>query len=427
MLSHEVSASSTDGRDMTRKTEDTVDDEVGSMDMDLDDVKPESPIQDLPLKVKAKSNNEEQKKVSSKDHAMNDAAKMDGDHLQHIATSTLFKSETMLSAWTKEEYGSLSHDKGAHAPQVTLTAAEKLAYSMPSDQQKRIAMAKATAEALTKLESQREKQLIKEKRRQQDLEKFKMNSKVHKEKVQRIQEVVQLQASQRESQVQDRRAQPVRQTQQQARQSQLADIAGTRGLVQSNQRASPQETQRLVYQTRNSKSTPKIEPQEVPYSSDSGREQPNSAQLRQAKQSSFQPPAQVPVQQSPMEAPTASIKEPSTGPAQRSSEVSTPETTGHAPREPTRGNHRRINSMDYNPHMSQSMGSLNVPEQYNQGHQEAGERAFGQPFCKRLDVGQHEPNHRRSHSDPTNLIGTCTMLVLSTGLCHLTNVFKDTL
>ncbi|KAG0363153.1 hypothetical protein BG005_002668 [Podila minutissima] len=348
MLSHEVSASSTDGRDMTRKTEDTVDDEVGSMDMDLDDVKPESPIQDLPLKFKAKSDIEEQKKVSSKDHAMNDAAKMDGDHLQHIATSTLFKSETMLSAWTKEEYGSLSHDKGAHAPQVTLTAAEKLAYSMPSDQQKRIAMAKATAEALTKLESQREKQLIKEKRRQQDLEKFKMNSKVHKEKVQRIQEVVQLQASQRESQVQDRRAQPVRQTQQQARQSQLADIAGTRGLVQSNQRASPQETQRLVYQTRNSKSTPKIEPQEVPYSSDSGREQPNSAQLRQAKQSSFQPPAQVPVQQSPMEAPTASIKEPSTGPAQRS-------------------------------------------------------------------------------SGPTNLIGTYTMLVLSTGLCHLTNVFKDTL
>ncbi|KAG0098175.1 Dcp1p-Dcp2p decapping enzyme complex alpha subunit [Podila epicladia] len=400
MLSHEVSASSTDDRDMTRKTEDTVDDEKGSMDMELDDIKSEPSIQDVSLKAKAELNNEEQKKeASSKDHAMNDAPKMDGDHLQHVATSTLFKSETLLSASTKEEYGSLPHDKSAHAPHVTLTAAEKLAYSMPSDQQKRITIAKATAEALVKLESQREKQLIKEKRRQQDLEKFKVNSKVHKEKVQRIQEVVQLQASQRESQVQDRRAQPVRQTQQQARQSQLADIAGTRGPVQTNQRASPQETQRLVYQTRNSKSTTKIEPQEAPYSSDSGREQPNSTQLRQAKQSALQPPTQVPVQQSPMEIPTVSTKEPSIGPAQRSSGASTPETKGHVPRESTRGNHRRINSMDYNSHISQSMGSLNVPEQYNQGHQEASERAFGLPFSKRLDIGQHEPNHRRSHSD----------------------------
>ncbi|KAF9315858.1 hypothetical protein BG003_002598 [Podila horticola] len=385
---------------MAREMEDTVDEEMGSMDMDLDEIMPEPLVQDMPLKIEAESDFEEPKKEISQDGlAMNDASRMDGDHVQHIATSTLSKSETILSASTKEECGSLPNDKSAHVPQVALTAAEKLAYSMPSDQQKRIAMAKATAEALTKLESQREKQLIKEKRRQQDLEKFKVNSKVHKEKVQRIQEVVQLQASQRESQVQDRRAQPVRQTQQQARQSQLADIAGTRGLVQNNQRVSPQETQRLVYQTRNSKSTPKTEPQEVPYSSDSGREQPNNAQLRQAKQSSFQSPVQVLVQQSPMEAPAASIKEPSAGPAHRSSGASTPETKGHVPRELTRGNHRRINSMDYNPHMSQSMGSLNVPEQYSQGHQEAGERTFGQPFSKRLDVGQHEPNHRRSHSD----------------------------
>ncbi|KAG0027675.1 hypothetical protein BGZ81_005374 [Podila clonocystis] len=399
MLSHEVSASSADDRDVVRRKEDTADDEMGSMDMDLDEGMLEPPIQDLPLTVKSESDIEDQKKeVSPKDDAMNDATKMDDDQLQHIPAFTLPKSENMLSTSTKEEYRSLPH-KGARVPQLTLTAAEKLAYGMPSDQQKRIAMAKATAEALTKLESQREKQSIKEKRRQQDLEKFKVNSKVHREKVQRIQEVVQLQASQRETQVQDRRAQPVRQTQQQARQNQLADVAGTRGLVQSNQRSSPLETQRLVYQTRNSKSTPKTEPQDAPYSSDSGREQPNNAQLRQTKQSSFQPPDQVPVQQSPMEVPTASIKEPSTGPAQRSSGASTPETKGSVPREPTRGSHRRINSMDYNPHLSQSMGALNVPEQYNQGRQEVGERTFGQPFSKRLDVGQHEPNHRRSHSD----------------------------
>ncbi|KAF9431082.1 Dcp1p-Dcp2p decapping enzyme complex alpha subunit [Podila epigama] len=412
MLSQELSVEGNMEDDNTvNKSEKLERSKVSDMDMDIDqDSTIQTHVKGAQMDVNAELD------VQRGDHAIRD---VNTDQLHSHNSLVLDVSSSTHAAQVSREPTQPKHgqsesiskqgqsdamaSRNIYIPKVTLTAAEQQAYSMPSEKQKRAAIAKATAAAVLKLEVQREKQAIKERRRQEEVEKLKMNTKAYRAKVQKMQEAAQLLASQKENQVQDRRAQPVRQTQQQARMNQASDTISTRGQGQHGQRSAAQETPRL-YQTRGSRSAaPRTEPQQEASQTPDNREQSSNSQATQrgqAKQSSQQQ-SQQPQKPSSTKVTGEGMEEQRGGVAKnRGSSPSPPGTKAVASQESTRGNHRRINSMEYNPQMSQSMGSLGSAGQYGESYEGAGDNQYGQPPSKRLDVGLHpEVSHRRSHSD----------------------------
>ncbi|KAG0342707.1 Dcp1p-Dcp2p decapping enzyme complex alpha subunit, partial [Podila humilis] len=416
MLSQEVLVVSEE-REGGCKSEHKVEEDRSLMDMDVDDMSSANAQQ---IQLKMDEEIESGKRLMrSGAHTMKDGRPVPFHGFQDSAVSDhpIFVSDTTAAAATKVGPQCINVIPSIVLP-IALTAAEHLAYSVPSDHEKRIAVATATAQAQQKLNLQRNRHLTKENKRQQDMAKFKKNSMVHKEKVQRIQEVVQLQASQRENQMQDRRAQPVRQTQQQARLNQSGDVTSARGAAQNSQRVQAQEVQRLAYQTRNAKATLKIESQDVSSNTNNGRDlsdaTPTSTapqhhgQTKQALQIHDQPlsqgtiPTQTHIQlaqQLREDSSELCLNDHSVEPM-RSSRGSTPESKVYSVGELIPENHRRVISIDYNPYMSRSAGSVNVVEQYSDYQQDTGESGMGHSAIKRLDHVQHlEPNHKRSHSD----------------------------
>ncbi|KAF9348611.1 Dcp1p-Dcp2p decapping enzyme complex alpha subunit [Mortierella sp. AD094] len=310
----------------------------------------------------------------------NDAVK----HKHHVAAASVIEDVEMREA----DIGSTV--TSCPLPTPALTLAEKMAYEPPSDQEKRQAIEKASAQAMHRIERQGELQAAKECKMREDVERFKEKSRIRKEKAQKrkLQEV-------NEAPIQDRRAQPVRQINQQQGKQSNSDTALSRGQSQGSQRqvSSPQDQQRLVYQTRQSKAafrteaqqqsaqnSPRVQPRGVQYPGNT-KEQVQSS-LDSLSQPSAQRDQQAMVNDSDSVSPQERTEQRAHGlSGQKMLELG--DATRH---------HRRINSMDRQIHISQSHNPP-TPEQRDI-------EQYSQPYVKRLDVGQHsDPNHRRSHSD----------------------------
>ncbi|KAF9961208.1 Dcp1p-Dcp2p decapping enzyme complex alpha subunit, partial [Mortierella alpina] len=285
---------------------------------------------------------------------------------------------------------------GGNVPAVALSSAEQMAYGTPSNQERMLTMAKARAVAASKLNHQRQEQAIKERKLREDTEKFRERSRIRKEKAQehKTQEVNEV------PQIQDRRAQPVRQiNQQQGRQSNNQEASGLRGQNQGAQRtASPQDQQRIPYTTRQSRAGSRLDAQLSAQNSPKGqpRAMQNSASQKGQDSPSGEPTARL--QGSRDTFPNRS--EP-TSPSESRSEQPTPVHSdqrmlhpGDVPRL-----HRRISSMDHNfAHGQSPKQTGSDPAAGNQ--RDVADMEYGQPFIKRLDIGQlGESSHRRSHSD----------------------------
>ncbi|KAF9115909.1 Dcp1p-Dcp2p decapping enzyme complex alpha subunit [Mortierella sp. AM989] len=280
-----------------------------------------------------------------------------------------------------KEFGTVPSVISSPLPTPALTVAEKLAYEPPSDLEKKKAIEKAKAEATYRIERQGEFQAAKENKAREDVERFKERSRIRKEKAQKrkLQEV-------NEAPIQDRRAQPVRQiNQQQGRQS-SSDTTLLRGQSQSSQRqvSSPQDSQRLVYLTRQSKAqqqstqnSPKVQPHTTQYPSNVKDQGQSPGELLS------QPSLQRDQQSVTSDLDALSPQEHASGSSsQKMLEI-----------EDASRHHRRINLMDHQIHMSQ-------PHEPSTSEQRGITEQYGQTYIKRLDVGQHgESNHRRSHSD----------------------------
>ncbi|CAO3571445.1 unnamed protein product [Mortierella alpina] len=280
-------------------------------------------------------------------------------------------------------------------PAIALSSTEQMAYAPPSNQERILVMAKARAVAASKLNHQRQEQAVREKKLREDTEKFRERSRIRKEKAQehKTQEVNEA------PQVQDRRAQPVRQiNQQQGRQSNL-EISGGRGQNQGVQRtASPQDQQRIPYLTRQSRAGSRLDAQQSTQNSPKGqaRAMQNTASQKGQDSPLGEPTTRLqvmggdafPNRSEPTSPSESRSEQPTTVPSDQ--RMLHPE---HVPR------HRRISSMDH------SFAHVQSPTQPGSAPAAAGQRdmaemEYGQPFLKRLDVGQHgESSHRRSHSD----------------------------
>ncbi|KAG0201933.1 Dcp1p-Dcp2p decapping enzyme complex alpha subunit [Mortierella sp. GBA30] len=274
-------------------------------------------------------------------------------------------------------------------PTPALTIVEQIAYEPASSREKILAMAKARTVAASKLQLQREQQAIKERKLQEDTEKFRERSRIRKEKAQerKTQEVSEAPP------IQDRRAQPVRQiNQQQGKQQETSTLRGQNQGVQRT--ASPQDQQRTPYTTRQSRAgsrldqsaqnSPKVQARPMQYIGQKDQEgSPREPMTR------FQnaPGDSFPSRSEPTS--------PNPAPSEQAMPSGTDQRMLHPENVPRA--HRRINSMDRNFAHSQS------PNQVRSDLTAAGQAAdrfYGQPFIKRLDGGQHgEPSHRRSHSD----------------------------
>ncbi|KAF9956573.1 Dcp1p-Dcp2p decapping enzyme complex alpha subunit [Mortierella alpina] len=285
---------------------------------------------------------------------------------------------------------------GSTLPAIALSTTEQMAYAPPSNQEKILAMAKARAVAASKLNHQRQEQAVKEKKLREDTEKFRERSRIRKEKAQerKTQEVNEA------PQVQDRRAQPVRQiNQQQGRQSNQ-ETSGVRGQNQGVQRtASPQDQQRIPYSTRQSRAGSRLDAQLSAQNSPKGqaRAMQNSASQKGQDSPLGEPTTRLqvmggdafPNRSEPTSPSELRSEQPTTGPSdQRKLHP------GDAPR-----HHRRISSMDHSfAHVQSPKQTGSAPAAANQ--RDMAEMEYGQPFIKRLDVGQlGESSHRRSHSD----------------------------
>ncbi|KAF9982950.1 Dcp1p-Dcp2p decapping enzyme complex alpha subunit, partial [Mortierella antarctica] len=285
---------------------------------------------------------------------------------------------------------------GGTLPVVALSTTEQMAYGPPSSQERMLAMAKARAVAASKLNHQRQEQAIKERKLREDTDKFRERSRIRKEKAQehKTQEVNET------PQVQDRRAQPVRQiNQQQGRQSNQ-ETSGVRGQNQGVQRtASPQDQQRIPYSTRQSRAGSRLDAQLSAQNSPKGQARAMQTSANQKGQDSSMGEPTTRLQALGGDA-FPNRSEP-TSPSESRSEQSTAVPSdqrmlhpGDVPR-----HHRRISSMDHSfAHVQSPKQTGSVPAAANQ--RDMTDMEYGQPFIKRLDVGQlGEPSHRRSHSD----------------------------
>ncbi|KAG0328299.1 Dcp1p-Dcp2p decapping enzyme complex alpha subunit [Dissophora globulifera] len=280
-----------------------------------------------------------------------------------------------------------------------LTTAEQIAYQPPSDLDKVQALAKARVEATCKMEKQVEEQASKAEKMQEDIERFKEKSRMRKDKAEKwkLQEAS-------EPPVQDRRAQPVRLINQQQGRQLNSDAPVLRGQSQGAQRqvSSPQDQQRLVYSTRQSKAASRTEAQQS--AQNSPKAQPRAAQFPSQQQEQTQPSGEQPGYRAASQREQRSSIRESNSPNPARSEQQAAEMPNQMPNQmlqPEDGsrNHRRINSMDHQLQASQSLDSLH-PDQHVSDQRELAERLYGQPYSKRLDLGQlAEQNHRRSHSD----------------------------
>ncbi|KAF9395183.1 Dcp1p-Dcp2p decapping enzyme complex alpha subunit [Mortierella sp. AD011] len=292
------------------------------------------------------------------------------EHKPHVAATAVIEDVEMREV----DMGS------APLPTLALTHAEMMAYEPPSDQEKRQAIEKASAQAMYRIEKQGELQAAKESKIREDVERFKEKSRIRKEKAQKrkLQEV-------NEAPIQDRRAQPVRQINQQQGKQSNSDSTLLRG--------QSQDPQRLVYQTRQSKAafrteaqqsaqnSPKVQPRAAQYSG-------NTKEQVQSSQDSLSQPSVQRDQQ-------ATANDSDSIPPQERAEHQSHGISDQKMLEPgdTDLHHRRINSMDRQAHTSRAHNPP-TPEQRGDIEQ------YSHLYTKRLDVGQHsDPNHRRSHSD----------------------------
>ncbi|KAF8938075.1 hypothetical protein BGZ58_001653 [Dissophora ornata] len=280
-------------------------------------------------------------------------------------------------------------------PTPALTIAEQIAYQPPTNHDKALTMAKARVEAMSRMEKQAEEQTAKVEKMQEDIERFKENSRMRNEKAQKrkLQETI-------EAPVQDRRAQPVRQINQQQGRQLNSDAPVQRGQSQSAQRhaSSPQDQQRPGYPTRQSKAAFRTEAQQS--AQNSPKTQPRTEQYPGQQKELIQPsgePSPLPTAQKEQRTTASDPNSPNPGRSDQQT-VDMPKQKMLHPSEATR-HHKRINSMDQQLHMSQSLSSL-LPDQTTADQRELSERLYGHPYSKRLDISQHgELNHRRSHSD----------------------------
>ncbi|KAG0015092.1 Dcp1p-Dcp2p decapping enzyme complex alpha subunit, partial [Entomortierella chlamydospora] len=293
------------------------------------------------------------------------------EHKPHVAATAVIEDVEMREV-----------DMGtAPLPTLALTHAERMAYEPPSDQEKKQAIEKASAQAMYRIEKQGELQAAKESKIREDVERFKEKSRIRKEKAQKrkLQEV-------NEAPIQDRRAQPVRQINQQQGKQSNSDSALLRG--------QSQDPQRLVYQTRQSKAAFRTETQQQS-AQNSPKVQPRAAQYsgntKEQVQSSQDSLSQSSVQRDQQ----ATANDLDSIPPQERAEQQSHGISDQKMLEPGDANlhHRRINSMDRQAHTSQPHNPP-TPEQRGDIEQ------YSHLYAKRLDVGQHsDPNHRRSHSD----------------------------
>ncbi|KAF9581155.1 Dcp1p-Dcp2p decapping enzyme complex alpha subunit, partial [Lunasporangiospora selenospora] len=285
-------------------------------------------------------------------------------------------------------------------PVVSLTLAEQKAYETPSDLEKRHAMARALRVAQSKIDRIRDEQVEKERKRSEEIETLKERARIGKElaqkrKAQEATEIV----------IQDRRLQPVRQINQQGRQVHSnpdSPVTRAQGLNAQRMAASPQELPRQAYSTRQARANSRQESQSAQSSpKPQSRAETPSASVQKGNGGTPVPTShpyatrgQLAASEPnlPRSAPALPPTSPTPVPPAAAVRVESTLPTGDFGR-----GHRRINSMDHPVHMGHHMGP--GPGQQRPESKESAERLYGQPPSKRLDVGQHESNHRRSHSD----------------------------
>ncbi|KAI8361369.1 mRNA capping enzyme, catalytic domain-containing protein [Mortierella sp. GBAus27b] len=271
-------------------------------------------------------------------------------------------------------------------PTPSLTLVEQMAYQLPSDEEKALAMAKLNAVAMAKMEKIAEERAAKDKKMEMDLEKFKEKSRLRKEKAQKrkLQEAS-------ESPVQDRRAQPVRQINQNQGRLFNSDAPVLRSQIQSAQRqvTSPQDQQRLGYSTRKASRMEALQSAQNSPKPQLRSDQSTGNQKEQQTLSSEEQLADKSTR--------ATVSDPNLpNPAHSDPQDST--AAGPTALHPGEANrHKRINSMEYPDSLS---ADATVP-----GEWPYEERPLDHPYRKHLDVGQHtESNHRRTHSDAGILV-----------------------
>ncbi|KAF9434095.1 Dcp1p-Dcp2p decapping enzyme complex alpha subunit, partial [Entomortierella beljakovae] len=266
-------------------------------------------------------------------------------------------------------------------PTPVLTLEERLAYEPSSDLEKKQIAEKTRMEAMIRIEKQGEIQASKEKKKQEDTEKFIEKSRTRKEKAEKrkLLEV-------NETPAQDRRAQPVRQINQQQGKQSNGDTTPTRAQPQDQQ-------QRLVYQTRQSKAASRTEAQQS--AQNSPRAQSRAAQYLTNTKEQTQSTTESTTSFS---APAPSASSESNFPQGEVGHQSlTPTIQKVQEQEVTIRQHRRVGSNDHLPHLSRSQSPL------VSGQQTTTER-YDHTHIKRLDVNQHgDIGHRRTHSDVNSM------------------------